>query len=205
MHRVAFFILIAIVFVTACAQQPTPAPATPTELLPEAPPELTPAITFTPEQPAATAATNTPARTPAPNASTPTTVASEGTTGGQVGQTWTLADLRYGVQDGRLRVVWEMAETGERAPRYDVRQVETESGTRIEVVLVDVSAAEVPLDETLPVEPAGVPTATRIDRLPTSDDASLGFVIELEAPAQYEVAELTGPVRVVVDVVYAGQ
>lgn len=191
---------VALLSIAGCSQQESPAPSTATPILSEDPPILTPAITFTPERirPTPTATQEAPPTATVVVSPTPASNA-EATAGGQAGQTWSLSDIRYSANESRHRLVWEMAEQRSDAPRYEIRQIDTESGIRLEVVLIDVYAYDYPLNEVLPIEPDdGV--LERIESLPTFDDASLGFAIVLSTPTDYEAFELTEPVRIVLDI-----
>lgn len=194
-------LLFLMLLVTAgCGGQDAPAASTATPILSDDLPILTPAITFTPAQ-ARPSPTSTPAAQATATLLSSPTPASDNTatSGGQTGQTWSLADIRYSANESRHRIVWEMADQRSETPRYEIRQVDTDGGIRLEVVLIDVYAYDYPLNEVLPIEPADGALA-RIERLATFDDASLGFAIDLTAPADYEAFELTEPVRIVLDI-----
>lgn len=199
-YIISVLVFAALAGAAGCGGQDAPLDSTATPILSEAAPVLTPAITFTPEQ-----AQPSPTVTPTPEATatlpaSPTPASDdEATTGGEIGEIWSLADIRYSANESRHRIVWEMAEQRAEVPRYQIRRVDTDSGSRLEVVLIDVYAYEYPLNDVLPIEPADG-TVTRIEGLSTFDDASLGFAIELTAPADYEAFELTEPVRIVLDV-----
>jgi hypothetical protein len=134
--------------------------------------------------------------------------------GGRLGKIWNLADVRYGLHPGRLRVVWEMAEPGDHVPLYEAVEVDNAAepfptghdlswGTaRIDLVVSDLYAYDFPLGKHLPIVLPDNPRVTRIGLYPTFSDAHLGFSIGLKEPAAYEVYELKDPVRIVIDVLY---
>ncbi len=157
-------------------------------------------------------ATQIPA-TPAPTLAVPTGVLNVPKTGGEEGGRWTLVDLRHGLHADRLRIVWEFAEPGQAVPRYRAVEVDNAAAppttgdvtglgvARVDLLLNGVQAA-VELDATLPSEFEENPVATRLVHYPTADETRLGFSIGLLQPAQFEVYELSGPVRIVLDVLY---
>lgn len=134
--------------------------------------------------------------------------------GGELGAIYELADLRYAFHDDRLRVVWEMEGTGDVVPHYRVVEVDNATepfpsgadpswgAARIDLVVSDLYARDYPLGTELPMTFEANPVTTRLGLYPTYDDALLGFSIGLEAPTEYEVYELTSPVRLVIDVLY---
>ena len=171
--------------------------------------------TETPEV-AVTAEPTTPVTVTLP---TPTLIAPPGLldsprTGGVLGESWQLADLRYGEHANYLRVVWELAENRENLPQYRVVEVDNAAHplpggadpswgqARLELVFSAVYVDDYPLTSTLPLEVEESSLVTRLDTYPTADDALLGFAIGLVEPAQYEVYELTDPVRLVIDIFY---
>jgi hypothetical protein len=123
--------------------------------------------------------------------------------------------VRYGLRPERLRVVWEMAEPGNHVPLFEVVEVDNAAdpfptghdpswgAARIDLVVSDLYAYDFPLGERLPLIPSDNPWVTRIGLYPTFSDAHLGFSIGLKAPSAYRVYELTNPVRIVIDVLYA--
>jgi len=179
---------------------------------------IQPTETRRPELPAEEAATSvvtaTPGVTPSPTLPLPTGVFNDPQVGGKVGEIWTLADLRYGVHEDRLRLVLEMRETGETFPKYRVVEVsnaevpfpeptDADWGVaRIDILVSDLYAQEMALGELLPIELSDDPVVTRIGRYPTADDAILGLSLGLKVPTLYEVYELRDPVRLVIDVPY---
>jgi hypothetical protein len=134
--------------------------------------------------------------------------------GGTAGHSWTLDEFRYAFHKDRLRVVWQMAESGTAVPRYRAVQVDNGAtpfptgydpvwgAARIDLVMSGVSAPNFPFNTTFPVTLAGNPVATRIGLYPAAEGGALGFSIGLHGPQTYEVYELTDPVRIVIDVVY---
>jgi hypothetical protein len=132
--------------------------------------------------------------------------------GGSLGKIWNLADVRYHLHPDRLRVVWEMAEPGDHTPLFRVVEVDNAAdpfplghdpswgAARIDLVMSDVYAYDLPLSQRLPFIPPDNPVVTRIGLYPTFSDAHLGFSIGLKKPSPYEVYELTNPVRIVIDV-----
>jgi hypothetical protein len=155
--------------------------------------------------------------TPSPQAPAPTsteTYLGVVRQGGELGGVWNLADLRYGVHADRLRVVVEMAEPRGHVPLYKVVEVDNATErfptghdpswgvARIDLVVSDLYAYDSPVFEALPLEPTDNPRVTRVGHYPTFDDSSLGFSIGLEAVSEYEVHELTDPVRIVIDVLW---
>lgn len=184
-----------------------------------------PPATATPRAPTATLASEplpplppTPAR---PMNTFETSVyLSEAQSVGQLGRTWNLAALRIGVHPGMVRLVWELEDDGlgdepDTAPLVRVVEVDnaqspfpsrgslqdpTWGAARIDVMLSDVYAYDVPLDQQLPTALPDARVVTKIGLHPTFDDAVLGFSIGLTRPAAYELFTLTDPVRVVVDV-----
>ena len=89
------------------------------------------------------------------------------------------------------------AETTRRPVRSFVRR-----SARIDLVVSDLYAYDFPIAEHLPLIPPDNPWVTRIGLYPTFSDAHLGFSIGLKAPSAYKVYELTGPVRIVIDVLF---
>ncbi len=134
--------------------------------------------------------------------------------GGALGQIWSLADFRYAFHKDRLRLVWEMAEPGATVPHYLVVEVDNAAtpfptgydpawgAARIDLWVSDLYAYDFPLGDVLPVTLPGNPAAARLGLYPLFDDSLLGFSIGLHGPMQYEVYELTAPVRIVIDVLY---
>lgn len=202
---------------TETASRPVP---TGTPVPPTSTPSATPVPpTMTPTQPVATAtpppftatATQAPAASPTSTAlPTPADTATPDggngwngvQTGGRLGQIWSLADLRYHVETDRVRVVWEMQETGDHVPYYEITPVDTGApAPRIDIVISDLYAYDFPLGEVLPTELPENTHVIRIDRLIIADDARLGFSIVLTAPHSFRVYELTDPVRLVIEVV----
>jgi hypothetical protein len=131
-----------------------------------------------------------------------------------LGQIWSLADFRYAFHKDRLRLVWEMAEPGATVPHYLVVEVDNAAtpfptgydpawgAARIDLWVSDLYAYDFPLGDVLPATLPGNPAAVRLGLYPLFDDSLLGFSIGLHDPMQYEVYELTDPVRIVIDVLY---
>ncbi len=191
----------------------------------EAMPTLTPTAARSPSPTSIPTPTASPLATPTPTSSprpTPTTTPTPQPSpwlgvarqGGKLGRVWTLVDVRYGLHPDRLRVVWEMNESGEGVPLYEAVEVDNAAdpsptghdpawgAARIDLVVSDVYAYDFPLGQHLPLVPPDNPVVTRIGLYPTYSDAHLGFSIGLKSPAAYEVYELTNPVRIVIDVLY---
>ena len=134
--------------------------------------------------------------------------------GGETGQVWNLADLRYGLHPTHLRLVLEMQESGTATPKYRVVEVSNAETpfpgssdvdwgeARIDILVSDLYARDVSLDEMLPILFPDDPVILRIGQYPTVDDAILGLSIGLKTPVKYEVYELAEPVRIVVDIFY---
>jgi heat shock protein HslJ len=178
--------------------------------MPTVPPTGVPMPTATPEAVPSPEAVS-PTGTPLPTPSAYLDVVQEG---GELGDLWTLADVRYGLQDDRLRVVVEMAEARDHVPWFQVVEVDNVASpfptghdpswgaARIDLVVSDMYAYDSPILQRLPFILDGCPVATRIGHYPTFDDARLGFSIGLIVPSAYEVHTLTDPVRIVIDVLY---
>jgi hypothetical protein len=134
--------------------------------------------------------------------------------GGVVGGVWNLADLRYGLHSDRVQIVWEMVESRDHVPAFQVVEVDNAASplptghdpswgeVRIDLVVSDLHARNSPALEQLPLTLPDDRLVTRIDSYPTFSDAHLGFSIGLKEPAAYEVYELTDPVRLVIAVFY---
>ncbi len=134
--------------------------------------------------------------------------------GGEEGQVWNLADLRYGLHATHLRLVLEMRESGATTPKYRVVEVsnaqtpfpgETDvdwGEARLDILINDLYAHNYPLEETLPIEFLDNPVILRIGQYPTVNEAIFGLSIGLHTPVKYEVYELGEPVRIVVDIFY---
>lgn len=153
----------------------------------------------------------TPMAVPQSESSYPVGLSQEG---GALGQIWGLADFRYAFHRDRLRLVWEMAEAGATVPHYLVVEVDNAASplptgydpawgaARIDLWVSDLYAYDFSLGDVLPVILPGNPAAVRLGLYPLFDDSLLGFSIGLHGPMQYEVYELTDPVRIVIDVLY---
>jgi hypothetical protein len=134
--------------------------------------------------------------------------------GGKLGKLWNLADVRYALQEDRVRLVVEMVEPGDHVPRFEVVEVDNEDSpfpgghdpswgaARIDLQVSDLYAYDSPAYEALPFVPPDNPRLTRIGRFPTYADSILGFSIGLKEVSAYEVHELTDPVRIVIDVLW---
>lgn len=193
------------------AATPTPRPATPTTQPATAtatPPTATPRLA-TPTPPPATSE-------PAAPTTDPTAYLGEERQVGSLGNVWTLSDIRVGTHPGKIRVVWEMAESRNAAPLTKIVEVDNSETpfpqrgslldpswgkARIDIMMSDCYAYGIPLNEELPIAlPEGL-LVTKVGLHPTFDDALLGFSIGLSRPAPYEVYTLAEPVRIVVDVI----
>lgn len=133
--------------------------------------------------------------------------------GGRLGTIWELADFRYEVYADRVRLIWQMDGGAEGVPFYRLVVVENATSPhpaapdapwgalRLDLIFSDVYARAFPLREHFPLENlSDAPPVVRVDRYPTFDDASLGFSVGLDRRVPLEVYELTGPARLVVDV-----
>ena len=207
---------------TILTQAPTAAPTqTPTAVstqITAQPHALAPTPTLTPTSIPTSIPTPTPV--PSPTSALPPTHIGLSCEGGALDQVWQLADIRVGLHPDRIRVVWEMQEARQSAPRFTMVEVDNvqtpfPSGpdgqttydpswgqARIDVLISDLYAIGYPLQEQLPLVAPENPVVTRVGPYPTYDDALLGFSIGLKRPAAYEVVTLTDPVRIVLDVVY---
>ena len=205
------FVVISVV-VSGCAVL---APPTPT-------PELVPTDTPAPPDPATPTPdvqpTDTPVASPTPTPDvepTPTPdLIGYRVEGGELGEIWDLADIRYRHEANRFRLMLEMEETHPTAPYYTAELTDEDTepfpvdrdpawGTvRIDLVVSDLYAWDYPLGEELPVEVAESPLVNAITLFPTFDDALLGFSIWLESPARFRIQELSDPVRLSVEVIY---
>ena len=192
-------------------ETPTPTPVatdspipTPTSTPGTADPTPTSTSTATPTEP-----TPSPTATEAPSAG-PIGREREG---GQIDAIWNLADIRVGIHPDRIRFVVEMVECRSHVPKYHVIEVDNEqtpspSGydpawgeARIDLTIIDLYAYEATDElEQLPIDLQRTCSLTQVGRYNTFDDAMLGFSIGLKRPLQYEVYELTNPVRIVIDV-----
>ncbi|MFP4345780.1 MAG: hypothetical protein ACLFU8_13885 [Anaerolineales bacterium] len=214
---VSILILGFTLLLTGCRSTATPLPpleSAPTEtpgvivILPTPTSKPTPDLLGTP-----VIAGPTPGTTPTPGEPVSSALLGQRQEGGELGRIWSLANLRYGEHEDRLRLVIEMAESGTSVPRYTAVEVDNAlkpfpgdvdpdwGSARIDIVISDLYAREYPLASELPLEMKDRPV-TVISRLPTFDDARLGFSIWLTEPAEFEIHELTEPVRIVVDVIY---
>ena len=195
------------------SSQQSPVVILPTPTAIPVPPVIAfPTDTSTPtEEPPVDVAVPTPTAVPQAESSYPIGVSREG---GALGQIWSLADFRYAFHKDRLRLVWEMAEPGATVPHYLVVEVDNAAtpfptgydpawgAARIDLWVSDLYAYDFSLGDALPVTLPGNPAAARLGLYPLFDDSLLGFSIGLHSPMQYEVYELTDPVRIVIDVLY---
>lgn len=203
------WILVAIlVLVSGCAVLAPPTP-TPT-------PDIEPTPTPTPDVQPSPTPTVEPTPTPTPDVEpTPTPdLIGYRVEGGELGEIWNLADIRYRHEANRFRLMLEMEETHPTAPFYTAELTDEDTdpfpidrdpawGTvRIDLVVSDLYAWDYPLGEELPVEVAESPLVNAITLFPTFDDALLGFSIWLESPARFRIEELSDPVRLSVEVLY---
>ncbi len=152
-----------------------------------------------------------PTSTPLPDPSSYLDVEREG---GVLGSVWNLVDLRYGLHPNRVQIVWEMVESGDQVPAFQVVEVDNAASpfptghdpswgeARIDLVVSDLYASDSPAVEQLPLTLPSNPLVTRIDLYPTFSDAHLGFSIGLKELAAYEIYELADPVRIVIAVFY---
>jgi hypothetical protein len=177
-------------------------------------------VTPTPPQPTATPRSVTPPSPPPTPAGGIGTLDASVYVGqfqsvGELGDAWSLSELRIGMHPEMVRLVWELQDDRDTIPLTRVVEVDnTQSpfpsrgslydpswgAARIDIMLSDVYAYDVPLGELLPTSLADSPLVTKVGLHPTFDDAVLGFSIGLARPAAYEVFTLTDPVRIVVDV-----
>jgi hypothetical protein len=200
----------------ACRLGPTPSGPSTSFVWPTA----SPTISMQTRPPSPTATSSVPTPTPEPtDTPTPTRSPHLGIehVGGELGEVWTLADVRVGTHADRVRVVFQMIEPGNHVPRFRAVEVDNQANpfpdgpgpdwglARIDLFISDLYAYGYPLADGLPMEVVDSPLVTRVGSYPTYDDALLGFSIGLEEPASYQVLELTAPVRIVIDVLSAGQ
>lgn len=134
--------------------------------------------------------------------------------GGTLGSIWNLAALRCAEHADRFRLVLEMEEARATVPFYTATLTDEQThpfpGTRdpawgsvrIDLVVSDLYAYDYPLGDHLPILVEDNPVVTAVSQPLLYDDALLGFSIWLESPVDFEVHELTGPVRLVIDVFY---
>jgi hypothetical protein len=182
----------------ATAAASAPGTATPAATRDTRPVTAAPASTL--GTPPVTAESPTSAATEVGAASLPAGATGVGTpvSGGTLGGTYQLTDLRAGRQaDGRVRLVWEMAEaTG--APLYEAESLASAAGTgHVVVTLHDVNGMA--LGDLLPVSlPSGIVTDVHVLAVP--DDAMLRFEVGVAVPAPFVAQLLENPVRLVVDV-----
>lgn len=182
------------------------------------------------KRPVPTAGPTSPPQPTAPPTDLPTTPASEASDptspppdtghlgekkqGGNLGDVWTLADVRVGAHTEKFRVVIEMREGRNYAPYFEAVQVDnakvpfptghdaTWGAARIDIVISDLYLYDFPVNERLPIAAPENPVVTRVGRFPVESDAHVGFSIGLESPAPYEVYVMTEPVRIIIDVEY---
>ncbi|MEA3375376.1 MAG: hypothetical protein U9R72_04160 [Chloroflexota bacterium] len=209
-------LIVSVLLVTllaACRAQQTPEPLPPeAQSSPTASVSILPTPTPTRGESPLAAPTSTPGESPL---ETPAARTSERRVeGGTLGSIWNLAALRYAEHPDCFRLTLEMAEARATAPFHTVTLTDEETqpfpGTRdpawgsvrIDLVVSDLYAYDYPLGDQLPIRVEGNPVVTAVSRLPLYDDALLGFSIWLESRADFEVHELTGPVRIAVDVLY---
>ena len=208
--------IIAVVFLLAtagctCAPRREVPTAGPTSS-----PQPTPAPTVAASPPPlATAAAEPTDTASAPTETVPPQVGhlGEKKQGGNLGDVWTLADVRVGVHADQFRVVIEMREGRSYAPYYEAVQVDNAQApfptghdpswgaARIDIVISDLYLYDFPVDQ-LPIVAPTNPVVTRVGRLPVESDAHTGFSIGLTSPAPYEVYYFTEPVRIIIDVEY---
>ncbi|MFQ5855349.1 MAG: hypothetical protein ACE5LU_06890 [Anaerolineae bacterium] len=135
---------------------------------------------------------------------------------GELGDAWTLSDIRVGTHPRMVRIVWEMAEDRKTVPLTEIVEVDNTKtafprrgslldpswgAARIDVMISDCYAYGMPLNDLLPITLPGNSIVTKVGLHPTFDDALLGFSIGLSQPAGYEIYALTDPVRIVIDVI----
>jgi len=175
--------------------------------------------TPTPEPTVAPTRTAAPTRTPVPSATTvatptrrPTPELGVALQGGELGQVWNLADLRYDAGSDGLSFVLEMVEDRNHMPFY--RVVEVDSATtpfpgedaelwgaaRIDLLVSDLYGYTSTVLQKLPFVLENHPLVTRIGLYPTYEDSILGFSLGLTSACAFEVTELTDPARIVIDV-----
>jgi hypothetical protein len=206
----------------AAPDKAQPAPPSPQPLAPTPPPDNTaaPLPTTPASQPAIptllpATSTSLPPLAAEPTVN-PTTYLDVPQQVGAVGDIWTLSDIRVGIHPQRYRIVWEMAERRNTAPLTEIMEVDNTKTpfprhsslldpswgkARIDVIISDCYAYDVPLSDILPIETPGDSPVIKVGLQPTFDDAKLGFSIGLAEPAAYEIYTLTDPVRIVIDVI----
>ena len=211
--RTTAAITVILLLATAgctCAPRRTVPTAGPTGLAqPTAPPTsaaLTPVIATATPNP--TSAALEPTATASPDAGR----LGEKIQGGNLGDVWTLADVRVGAHAEQFRVVLEMREGRNYAPYFEAVQVDnaqspfptghdpTWGAARIDIVISDLYLFDFPVNEKLPIVAPDNPVVTRVGRLPIESDAHIGFSIGLTSPAPYEVYYFTEPVRIIIDI-----
>lgn len=202
---------VCLSFAVGC-RRATPEPPTPSSIpVPSSSPVETaapPAVQPTPTPPAPV-----PSSTPTQD---PAGVIGVEHEGGELGEVWSLADVRYAEHEDRARLVLEMVEAGEHTPYFTIVEVDNAASpfpldpddpawgvARIDLIVSDLYGYDFPFSEVLPIIPPADSPVTRIALYPTFSDSHLGFSIGLRAPAAYQVGELTDPVRIVIDVLYA--
>jgi hypothetical protein len=207
MRRPLVFAAVLTTMVVSC-KLPLPPSGSPT---PFVWPSATPTVPLQTRRPSPTSTSSVPTATPQPTVSPHLGVEY---TGGAPGRIWSLAEVRVGSYPEKFRVVFEMIEPGDQVPQFRAVELDNEANplpaghdpswgaARIDVFITDLYAYGYPLEAELPIEVLESPLVTRVGSYPTYDDALLGFSIGLREPAAYEVFELSGPVRIVVDVVY---
>jgi hypothetical protein len=134
--------------------------------------------------------------------------------GGNLGDVWTLADVRVGAHPEKFRVVFEMREGRNYAPFHEAIQVDNAQtpfptghdpswgAARIDIVISDLYLYDFPVNERFPIVAPDNPVVTRVGRLPVESDAHIGFSIGLTSPVPYEAYVMTEPVRIIIDVGY---
>jgi hypothetical protein len=154
--------------------------------------------------------TTSPLATPLPDPASYLGVEREG---GELGNVWTLADVRYGLHLDRVQIVIEMTEPGDHVPKFQIVEVDNAASpfptghdpswgaARIDLIVADLYDYDFPVGQ-LPLTLPDNPLVTRVGLYPTFSDAHLGFSIGLKEPASYKVYEFTYPVRIVISVLY---
>jgi hypothetical protein len=206
---IAVMLLLTATECTCALKRPVPTAG------PTSPPQPTAPPTDLPTTPASEASdpTSSPPE-PQPTAAPDAGHLGEKKQGGNLGDVWTLADVRVGFHTEQFRVVIEMREGRNYAPYFEAIQVDnakvpfptghdaTWGAARIDVVISDLYLYDFPVNERLPIVAPVNPVVTRVGRFPIESDAHVGFSIGLESPASYEVYVMTEPVRIIIDVSY---
>ncbi|MSP14293.1 MAG: hypothetical protein EXR62_15230 [Chloroflexi bacterium] len=222
-----FALALAVgIFVSGCTSPeiPTVTPAPTPALTATAVSTVT--VLPTPAPTATATAPPMPTTMPPPSATssaTPIPVVGKSIHGGAQGNTWHLREVRILSAAGRSRIIFELAEPYPATPAFTVTELSNvqviaprTAGTpaqgepafpagiwgaaRLEVTLEQVylerSVAEMGLDRPVTNDPF----VTRIGTVATNISGTLGIVIGLQVPANFEVTALRQPNQLVIDI-----